>query len=179
VAAGLVRQVTEIDVFAIRLVKTAMVASTALFALLVTANNLVDYGSNYEFVRHTLSMDTTFPGNALKGRAITSPALWTAGYWLIILTEAAVGIALATGAIRLGFAIRADARRFHAAKTYALVGIGLGFLLWFTGFMAIGGEWFAMWQSKVWNGQEPAFRFYMTLLAVGIFINQPDGELSS
>jgi predicted small integral membrane protein len=171
--------VTEIDVFAIRLVKTAMVASTALFALLVTANNLVDYGSNYEFVRHTLSMDTTFPGNALKGRAITSPALWTSGYWLIILTEATVGIALATGAIRLGFAIRADARRFHAAKTYALVGVGLGFLLWFTGFMAIGGEWFAMWQSKVWNGQEPAFRFYMTLLAVGIFINQPDGELSS
>jgi predicted small integral membrane protein len=171
--------VTEIDVFAIRLVKTAMVASTALFALLVTANNLVDYGSNYEFVRHTLSMDTTFPGNALSGRAITSPALWTAGYWLIILTEAAVGIALAIGAIRLASAIRADARRFNAAKTYAIAGVGLGFLLWFTGFMAIGGEWFAMWQSKLWNGQEPAFRFYMTLLAVGILINQPDGELSS
>ena len=56
---------------AIRLVKTSMVASTALFALLVAFNNLVDYGSNYEFVRHTLSMDTTFPGNALMGRAIT------------------------------------------------------------------------------------------------------------
>lgn len=165
--------------FAIRLVKTAMVASTALFALLVTANNLVDYGSNYEFVRHTLSMDTTFPGNALSGRAITSPALWTAGYWLIILTEAAVGIVLSMGAIRLASAIGAEARRFNAAKTYAIAGVGLGFLLWFTGFMAIGGEWFAMWQSKVWNGQEPAFRFYMTLLAVGILINQPDGELGS
>src|SRR5882672_11453163 len=50
--------------FAIRLVKTAMVASTALFALLVAYNNLADYNSNYEFVRHTLSMDTTFPDNA-------------------------------------------------------------------------------------------------------------------
>jgi predicted small integral membrane protein len=155
-----------------------MVASAALFALLVTFNNLVDYGSNYEFVRHTLSMDTTFSGNALKGRAITSPALWTAGYWLIILTEAAVGITLALGAVRLGLALRADARNFNAAKTFALAGVGLGFLLWFTGFMAVGGEWFVMWQSKIWNGQEPAFRFYMTLLAVGIFINQPDGELS-
>ena len=162
---------------AIRCLKIVMVASTALFALLVTLNNLVDYGSNYEFVRHTLSMDTTFPGNALKGRAITSPALWTAGYWAIIFTEAAVGITLATGAVRLGLALRADARSFNAAKTFALVGVGLGFLLWFTGFMAVGGEWFVMWQSKVWNGQEPAFRFYMTLLAVGIFINQPDGEL--
>ena len=33
------------------------------------------------FVRHTLSMDTTFPDNALKGRAITSPDVWTLGYW--------------------------------------------------------------------------------------------------
>ncbi len=162
---------------AIRLVKTAMVASTALFALLVTLNNLVDYGSNYEFVRHTLSMDTTFPGNALRGRAIASPALWTAGYWAIILTEAAVGLTLAWGAIRLAVTLRAGARTFNAAKTFAFVGIGLGFLLWFTGFLAVGGEWFAMWQSKVWNGQEAAFRFYMTLLAVGIFINQPDGDL--
>ena len=56
-----------------RLVKTAMVASTALFALLVAADNLLDYGSNYQFVRHVLSMDTTFPGNALMGRAVTAP----------------------------------------------------------------------------------------------------------
>ena len=32
---------------AIRLVKTTMVASLALFALLVAYNNVVDYGSNY------------------------------------------------------------------------------------------------------------------------------------
>src|SRR5882672_6192281 len=76
---------------AIRLVKTAMVASAALFALLVAYNNLADYNSNYEFVRHTLSMDTTFPDNALKVRAITSPALWAGAYWSIILAEAATG----------------------------------------------------------------------------------------
>ena len=33
--------------FTTRLVKTAMVASVALFALLVTFNNLIDYNSNY------------------------------------------------------------------------------------------------------------------------------------
>jgi predicted small integral membrane protein len=53
---------------ATRLVKTVMVASPALFALLVAFDDLVDYGSNYEFVRHTLSMDTTFP--ALQEEAI-------------------------------------------------------------------------------------------------------------
>ena len=161
---------------AIRCVKTVMVASAALFALLVTFNNLVDYGSNYEFVRHTLSMDTTFPGNALMGRAITSPAIWTAAYWLIILAEASVGITLAIGAFRLVLAINGPAAAFNAAKTMTIVGVGLAFLLWFTGFTVSGGEWFAMWQSKVWNGQGAAFRFYMTLLALGIFVNQTDKD---
>ncbi len=40
------------------------VASIALFALPVALSNLVDDGSNYEFVRHTLSRDTNVPGNA-------------------------------------------------------------------------------------------------------------------
>jgi predicted small integral membrane protein len=164
---------------ATRLVKTVMVASTALFALLVAFNNLVDYGSNYEFVRHTLSMDTTFPGNALIGRAITEPALWSAAYWLIIGTEAAIGFTLAFAAVRLTANLKANSASFNRAKKYAVVGAGLGFLLWFTGFMVVGGEWFAMWQSKTWNGQAAAFRFYMTLLAVVIFVSQPDGELDS
>jgi predicted small integral membrane protein len=59
-----------------------------------------------------------------------------------------------------------------------VVGADLGFLLWFAGFMVVGGEWLATWQSKVWNGQVSAFRFYITLLAVVIFVNQPDGELN-
>lgn len=31
-------------------------------------------------------------------------------------------------------------------------------LLFGAGFMAIGGEWFAMWQSKSWNGLDAAAR---------------------
>lgn len=160
----------------VRLVKVAMVASCALFALLVTLNNLVDYGSNYAFVRHTLSMDTTFPGNALTGRAITSPALWTLGYWLIIAAEAATGLILAFGSLRLALAARGPAALFNAAKPVVVLGVGLGFLLWFTGFAVIGGEWFAMWQSKEWNGVPSAFRFYVTLLLVLIFVMQRDGD---
>ena len=164
---------------AIRLVKTAMVASTALFALLVTFGNLTDYQSNYEFVRHTLSMDTTFPGNGLSWRAITDPTAWAVSYGLIILVEGIIGGVLAFAAVRLAVNLRASAASFNIAKQYAVIGVGLGFLLWFTGFMVVGGEWFAMWQSKTWNGQPAAFRFYMTLLAVVIFVNQPDGELDN
>ena len=158
----------------VRLVKTAMVTSCALFALLVAFNNLVDYGSNYAFVRHTLGMDTTFAGNALKVRAITSPVLATVAYWMIIATEALTGFLLALGTLRLALALRASAADFNAAKTAVVLGVGLGFLLWFTGFMVIGGEWFAMWQSKEWNGIPSAFRFDVVLLLVLIFVMQRD-----
>ncbi len=152
---------------AIRLVKVVMVASVALF---VAYNNVADYDSNYEFVRHTLSMDTTFPGNTLKGRAITSPTLWTLAYWGIIAAEAAVGLVLAFASVRVASAVRLPSRAFNAAKAYVVVGVGLGFLLWFTGFMVVGGEWFQMWQSTTWNGQQAA---------VGIFVSLDDGEVGT
>ena len=56
----------------LRLAKVAMIASLAVYALIVAYDNIVDYQSNYEFVSHVLSMDTTFPGNALMHRAITN-----------------------------------------------------------------------------------------------------------
>ena len=52
-----------------------------------------------------------------------------------------------------------------------MVGGAVGFFLWFLGFLVIGGEWFQMWQSPTWNGQEPAFRFVVVILAVLIFIS--------
>ncbi|WP_415143369.1 DUF2165 family protein [Limimaricola cinnabarinus] len=160
----------------LRLSKIAMLLGLALFAFLVTLNNIVDYGSNFAFVQHVLSMDTTFEGNALMGRAITTEWMWHAGYWLIIAGEGLTALLLGIGAIRLLMALRAPVRDFHAAKSWAVLGATTGFLVWFVGFMAIGAEWFLMWQSDIWNGQQPAFRFYITILAVIIFVMQPDED---
>jgi predicted small integral membrane protein len=49
-----------------RIVKIVMVGSLALFAGLVTFDNLIDYETNYAFVRHVLSMDTTPPGTRAR-----------------------------------------------------------------------------------------------------------------
>src|SRR5438105_1424366 len=163
----------------IRIAKVIVVASLAVFALLVAFDNLTDYETNYAFVRHVLSMDTTFPGNALLYRSITSPALWQAGYALIILGEGLTGIALAAATVSLVRRLRSDGIRFDNAKRFVIIGAALGFLVWFFGFMVVGGEWFSMWQSPMWNGQEAAFRLYVTILAVLIFVNQPDGDLST
>jgi predicted small integral membrane protein len=162
-----------------RIAKTVMVGSLAVFALLVAFDNLFDYGTNFAFVSHVLSMDGTPPGSPLAYRRVTAPALWRAGYALIILGEGLTGIGLLLAAIALLRRLRAPAARFNQAKRLVFVGVGLGFLVWFFGFMVVGGEWFQMWRSAAWNGQAPAFRFYMTLLAVLILVNQPDGDLAS
>jgi predicted small integral membrane protein len=153
-----------------------MTATLASFAFIVTYDNLVDYGSNFEFVKHVLSMDTTFPGNKLTGRAITNPTLWNVAYGAIIAAEGVTFLLLAIGAIAMLLAIGAPATGFQRAKLWVVAGVTLGFLVWFFGFMVVGGEYFAMWQSKTWNGQEAAFRFYITMLAVLIYVMQPDGE---
>jgi predicted small integral membrane protein len=142
----------------------------------VAVHNVIDYPTNYAFVRHVLSMDTTLPDNALMGHAITNPLLWDVAYWMVIAAEAVTGLVLAGATLRLAVNLRGPARRFNAAKDLVILGVGLGFLLWFLGFMVVGGEWFAMWQSKAWNGQEAAFRFYVTLLLVAILVNQPDRD---
>jgi predicted small integral membrane protein len=162
-----------------RYAKIVMALGLAVFCLLVAFDNITDYGTNFLFVKHVLSMDTTYPGNALMYRSITSPARWTRCYWLIIAGEAVAGVLLLAGTIRLWQVRLAPGGAFNAAKGLVVAGVLAAFLVWFVGFMVIAGEWFAMWQSATWNGQEPAFRFYVTALAVLMFVNQPDGDLAA
>ena len=59
---------------------------------------------------------------------------------------------------------------FHAAKGPALFALMWCFAIWTIGFVAIGGEWFAMWQSATWNGQDGATRFATLSSIVMLFL---------
>jgi predicted small integral membrane protein len=161
-----------------RLTKIAMIAALAVFALIVAYDNIIDYGSNYEFVKHVLSMDTTFAGNTLRSRAIADETVWHAAFALIIAVEAVTGLVLAFAALVLLSCLKSPAAVFNRAKVLATAGLAIGFGLWFFGFLVIAGEYFAMWQSKVWNGQEAAFRITAIILGVLIYLSMPDGDLS-
>jgi predicted small integral membrane protein len=162
----------------IRIAKVLVVAALATYALMVAYNNIVDYGSNYEFVRHVLSMDTTFPGNALMHRAVTDETIWRLAYAAIIAAEWLIGFLLVAGALALLGRLRAPAGAFNRAKVWAIAGLTVGFGLWFFGFMVIAGEYFVMWQSKLWNGQEAAFRVATEMLGALVFVTLPDGDLA-
>ena len=159
----------------LRVCKSIVCFSLAIFALLVCLNNLMDYGSNYAFVQHTLSMDTVFPDNTLKYRAILDPFIWSLAYGLIIFAEFLTGILLLIGSISLLKNIHSRVA-FTRAKNWVYLGCLAGFLLWFFGFIVIGGEWFCMWQSEKWNGVEAAFRFVVLIMFALLFTAMPESE---
>jgi predicted small integral membrane protein len=160
-----------------RVAKIAMVAAIAAFATLVASGNITDYGTNFEFVQHVLSMDSVFPSSTITYRAITSPTLHHAAYAVIIAAEALTAVLCWIGAVALLRRLRAPAGAFNRAKTLSIAGLTLGFLVWQLGFMTIGGEWFGMWQSAKWNGVPSAFRFAMVIVAVLIFVAMRDEEI--
>lgn len=144
--------------YLIRLTKTLMVLFFGLYVLIVAFGNVTDYDSNFQFVKHVLSMDTTFPGNALMYRAITADSVHHIAYILIIIVEWIIALTCLYGGGRMFKQIKADAAIFHRSKKWAFTGLLLGLSVWFLGFQVIGGEWFAMWQSQQWNGLSSAFR---------------------
>ena len=157
----------------IKLSKIVLVWSIALFATLVVFGNVTDYGSNYAFVYHVLKMDTVPPNINIKWRAIESSNIYTAAYIFIICSESVIALLCWMGGWRLLKAIK-SADNFNRAKGVAILGLTLGIIVWFTGFLTIGGEWFAMWQSHKWNGQEPAFRLIVIFGIILIYLNMPD-----
>ncbi|QQE63689.1 membrane protein [Leptolyngbya sp. BL0902] len=162
---------------AVRLSKIALVAAIGLLALVIVVNNLTDYNTNFQYVYHVLSMDTIFADSTLTWRAIRAPALQHAAYALIIATEATIATLCLVGAGRLLQTLQASGQRFNQAKAMATYGLTLAFLFWFVGFMVLGGEWYAMWQSPDWNGQQPAFRFIGCVGLVLIYLSQSDPDV--
>jgi predicted small integral membrane protein len=147
-----------------------MVCAIALFFSIVAFNNIIDFNSDFLFVQHVLSMDNTFQSPSLMGRAITDPTMQKYAYIFIIAWEAMTALVCWIGAFILLFNIRQTAYVFNQSRTIAFIGLFFGFLLYMVGFIIIGGEWFCMWQSKIWNGQTTAGMFVSLILFVMIFL---------
>ena len=160
----------------LRAAKVVLVFAVALFYSFVVLNNLTDYDSNYQFIRHVLMMDSTFPENHGMWRALNSSAVHTTFYVCIIAWEAVTMLLCWVGGVRLVRALGGPAATFHRAKNVAVAGLTLSLLMWLAAFLSVGGEWFLMWQSKAWNGQEAAFRMFAVVGIVLVFLALPDSE---
>ncbi|MEU0216259.1 DUF2165 domain-containing protein [Streptomyces sp. NPDC006265] len=157
------------------LAATLLTATIALYMALVAFGNITDFGTNQQFVRHVLAMDTTFKDEDLMWRAVTSQGLQDAAYVGIIVWETIAALVLIYGSWL--WAGRDDLR----ARRMSTYGLLMVMLLFGAGFIAIGGEWFSMWQSKSWNGLDAATRIFL-FSGVVLLVNQlssPRSETSA
>jgi predicted small integral membrane protein len=145
-----------------------LTAITASYLLLVVLGNVTDYGTNRAFVEHVLAMDTTFQSPNTMWRAITSPGLVTVAYLAIIAWEAVAALVLVAAFVswlRVVFGGQDAA----TARLLSSTGLVMVVLLFGGGFIAIGGEWFQMWQSKSWNGLQAALQNFL-VASVGLVL---------
>jgi predicted small integral membrane protein len=73
-------------------------------------------------------------------------------------------------------ALRKTPAAFHQAKGMAILALTVSLLMWFVVFLSVGGEWFLMWQSKIWNGQDAAFRMFAVIGIILLLVIQPESE---
>jgi predicted small integral membrane protein len=126
-------------VIALRVSKTVLVFAIALFYTILVLNNITDYGSNYEFVRHVLMMDSTFPGNHVMWRAVNSPLAHTVFYLGIIAWESVTMLLCWWAGVRLLKSYRADRAQFAAELNVAMIALTTSLLMWLVAFLDVGG----------------------------------------
>ena len=133
----------------IRLLKIVFVVIVALLGLVYAGQNVVNLEAAYQSIAYVVSMTdhTVYP--ASLGPAFDSPVLVWTMLSVIVLAEFTVGFLAAIGARDLWAARKAPGDGFNAAKTYALLGCGMGVVVWFGFFIVLGGGYFQMWQTDL------------------------------
>ena len=157
-----------------RQIKIVFGALIAFYMAMVCFNNITDYDSNFQFVGMVSGMGDVFSKDKTGWRAIHSDTLHHIMYAFIILLELTITILTLSGTLKMLRKLNSSSVEFNQAKKLILTGISLGVILWFGVFIAIGGEWFLMWQSKNWNGQNTAFFLTLCFLLFLIYISRPD-----
>lgn len=159
--------------FILRPIKIGMVTAIALFFTLIAVNNCVAPEFNRSYVQHVLAMDTIPQHQSLAHRAIRNSYIQQGVFYLIISSQILAGLFCWIGSIQLLRHLRASQESFNQAKTMALLGLFIGCCLYLIGFITIGGEWFFMWQSLSWNGQNTAGLFLNFIFLTMIFVSMP------
>lgn len=159
-------------------VVAVLVGINALYILLVAFGNITDFETNQAFVEHVLSMDTTnfgaTPGTELDSditwRSIENSTLQDAAYIGIIVWETLAGLVLAFAVV---IWIRDRREGFATARAISSTGLLMLVMLFFGGFITIGGEGFQMWRSTDWNGLDPAFRNAVLAMFTLVLLHLP------
>jgi len=158
-----------------RYLKIILVVFVGLTGLLFVAGNIANWNAGLELVGYVLSMKDHEVYGSHIFPTVTNPTLVAIAYLLILAGESLVGVLSLKGAWDLWSARTGSADAFNAAKTYAVLGTGMAMVVWFGGFVVIGGVLFQMWQTQIGHGSfADAFSLAVAGGLVMLFVNSPD-----
>lgn len=155
-------------------VATILTAIMASYMTLVAFGNITDFGTNQAFVQNVFDMRTTFNDEDLMWRAIESDTIANIAYIGIIVWETLTAIVLWWGVVRLVAGFRDG--DWHGGRRTASVGLLMMMILFAFGFITVGGEWFAMWQSSEWTGLDPALQNFILAGVAMILLHLPSRD---
>jgi predicted small integral membrane protein len=163
-----------------RVAASIVVLMAAAYFLVVAFDNITNptnpTGSNWPFIEGVLSGDGTPPDNGFEWRFIDATWFHVLAYIGVIVGETLAAIGLIIGGV-LGLRRSGGRDAWEASQRWTLLGALFGLLVFFLGFMTIGGNWFVMYENSKWNGLEPAFQNTVTtLLAVLMVIGVAVGS---
>ena len=166
------------EVLVDRLLKIFMVLLPTSFTFFVVIDNIFfAWDDNYQFIKHVMSMDTV--ESVVEWRGINSPFMWKAAYTFLIVFETLTFFVGIFALYKLIRALKKDTEAFFKAKIWGYVTFVLTLVIWFVGFIDLGGEWFKMWLSPSWNGQPIAMwlSIFFAILLVFFHLPEPKKEL--
>ena len=160
---------------AIRQLKIVFVACISLLCLFYAAQNVANLDACYQAFAyvfggadHEVYSKSIFP-------AIRSPIVIWIALVIVVSLEFSAGFLAAKGVWDLWRVRTAPATDFNSAKTYALVGCGIGIVVWLGLFGVFGGALFQMWQTEIGGGSmDDAFQFFVSCALVFLIVNSPD-----
>jgi len=155
----------------IRLSQIVLVALLGVYGIMNCLNNILDPQANLVFVEKIMGMEDIFPNNPQAWRGVSHPVLQRIGFGLIVMMELFTGLFCLAGSYQMFRSRDVSADLFDQAKKWARLGIVLGIVLWFGGFVIAGGEWFLSWQSENFDGVELGMRNGIFYLGVLIFVS--------
>jgi len=160
---------------AIRYLKIVFVVLISLLCLFYGTQNVVNLDACYQAfayvvgaVDHQVYTDPVIP-------AIQSPAIVWLTLILVVGLEFIAGLCAAKGAWDLWGARNAPAEVFNGSKSYALIGCGLGIVIWLGMFSVFGGALFMMWQTEIGRGSlANAYQFFGACALIFIIVSAAD-----
>jgi predicted small integral membrane protein len=158
-----------------RYLKIVFVTLISLLCLFYGTQNVVNLDACYQAFAYVLgAVDHQIYPNQLIP-AIQSPAIIWLALVLVVGLEFTAGLCAAKGAWDLWSARKSPAADFNSAKAYALIGCGLGIVIWLGLFAVFGGALLIMWQTDAGRGAlENAFQFFGACAFILMIVNAAD-----